>query len=670
MRTFVSLMVLATAALPLVANAVQAQGNVDPRIARVRTNKEGNDFAPPPTREAWLARREQVRNRILVSCGLYPLPERTPLNPKVYGKVERDGYTVEKVVLETMPGFYLSGNLYRPTRIQGTVPGILNPHGHWQEGRVAGDLQARCIGQARMGAVAFLYDMVGYMDSKPFGHAFMDDELAARGMNLTGLQLWNSIRALDWLLSLPEVDSNRIGCTGESGGGTQTFLLSAVDDRIQVSAPVCMISHHFQGGCTCENAPNLRVGTDNVEFAALFAPKPQLIVGATGDWTSQIQERGVPEIRAVYKLFDAEHNLLSVVHDAGHNYNQASRESVYTFFRRHLWGEKNPQPVKEAAFTPEEEKAITTWDASNPRPASAVSPAELKRYLNGVVAGQISSFRPTTDGQWRWSRNILRTALETLLDSAPLKGDTLVYEVAETLASPGLGYRKSRVLLSRKDEPEQTTVTLLVPDKKGNPGTITVVVHPKGSSASLASDGVPSELVAGLLRKGQGVVLVEPFLAEKHDEIVKRQSAEFFTTYNRTVLADRVRDVIHACGYAHKIARNVNLVGLETAGPWVLLAKPFAGGINRTAADAAEWEWTPTIASNDPMALPGALRYGGLKAFACLDAPDPLFLYNYGTALDTSWLRDAYRIQDSKALRLQPGRATQEALVSWLAGEK
>lgn len=670
MRTFVSLMLLATAALPVVTTAVQAQGSTDPRVARVRTNKEGNDFAPPPTKEAWLARREQIRNRILVSCGLYPLPERTPLNPKVYGKLERDGYTIEKVVLETMPGFYLSGNLYRPTRMQGKVPGILNPHGHWKEGRVAADVQARCAGQARMGAIAFLYDMVGYVDSKGFGHAFMDDELAAKGMNLPGLQLWNSMRALDWLLTLPEVDSTRIACTGESGGGTQTFLLSAVDDRVQVAAPVCMVSHHFQGGCTCENAPNLRVGTDNVEFAALFAPKPQLLVGATGDWTSQIQERGVPEIRAVYKLYDAEQNFLSVVHDAGHNYNQASRESVYTFFRRHLWGEKNPQPVKEAAFSAEDEKTISTWDAANPRPADALSPLELKRYLNGVVAGQVSSFRPSTDGQWRWSRNILRTALETLLDSEPVKDGVLIYEVAETVASPGLGYRKSRVLLSRKDEAEQTTVQLLVPDKKGTPGTLTVVVHPQGSAASLGSDGVPSELVAGLLRKGQGVVLLEPFLAGKQDELAKRQSSEFFTTYNRTALADRIRDVIHACGYANKLARNVNLVGLEAAGPWAVLAKPFAGRINRTAADAAEWEWSTQLGSGDPMLLPGALRYGGMKAFACLDAPDPLFLYNYGTALDTAWLEDAYRLQESKALQLVPGRATQEALVSWLAGEK
>src|SRR5688500_18777891 len=127
-----------------------------------RTNQQGADFRPPATRAEWEVRREQVRRRIIVSTGLYPLWEKTPLKPRVYGRIERDGYTVEKVVLETLPGFYLSGNLYRPTKVEGKVPGILNPHGHWDEGRVNADVQARCATQARMGAIAFQCDMVGY----------------------------------------------------------------------------------------------------------------------------------------------------------------------------------------------------------------------------------------------------------------------------------------------------------------------------------------------------------------------------------------------------------------------------------------------------------------------------------------------------------------------------
>ena len=152
----------------------------------------------------------------------------------------------------------------------------------------------RCIRWAKLGCVVFMYDMVGYNDSKPFTHAFLNDRLRRWGYSLAGLQTWNSIRALDWLTTLPDVDPARIGCTGESGGGTQTFLLTALDDRIKVAAPVVMVSDSFQGGCVCENAAGLRLGTDNVEFAALCAPRPMMLVGATGDWTAKTMTRAFP----------------------------------------------------------------------------------------------------------------------------------------------------------------------------------------------------------------------------------------------------------------------------------------------------------------------------------------------------------------------------------------
>ncbi len=243
----------------------------DRRRFEVRTNYQGADFQAPRSADAWRNRATHLREQMLVTLGLWPMFPRTPMNPRVYGKLKRDGYTIEKVVLETFPGFTLSGNLYRPAEAKGKVPGLLCPHGHWDDGRVNPEVQQRCIRWAKLGCVVFLYDMVGYNDSKPFTHAFLDDHLRRWGLSLPTLQTWNSIRALDWLTSLPDVDVARIGCTGESGGGTQTFLLTALDDRIKVAAPVVMVSDTFQGGCVCENAAGLRHGTDNVEFAAMCA---------------------------------------------------------------------------------------------------------------------------------------------------------------------------------------------------------------------------------------------------------------------------------------------------------------------------------------------------------------------------------------------------------------
>src|SRR5262249_34365355 len=194
----------------------------DARQVRARTNNEGVNFQPYTDRAAWLRRRQELREQILVSAGLWPLPERPPLQPQVYGRLERDGYTIEKVVLEILPGFYLTGNLYRPSegrRVVGSFgrfgpvlfptprphdpttprPGLLCPHGHWATGRFEEQIQARGIGLARMGGVVFVYDMVGFGDSKPFGHTLTNPALGLLGVNLTGLQLWNSMRALDFL---------------------------------------------------------------------------------------------------------------------------------------------------------------------------------------------------------------------------------------------------------------------------------------------------------------------------------------------------------------------------------------------------------------------------------------------------------------------------------------
>ncbi|MBO0700006.1 MAG: acetylxylan esterase, partial [Zavarzinella sp.] len=243
-------------------------------------------FSPPRTREAWNDRAKQVRTQVLVATGLWPMPEKTPLKPVIHGKIERDGYTVEKVYFASMPGHYVTGNLYRPTgKGEGKRPGVLCPHGHWANGRFhdAGEaaakksvesggektlksarffLQARCAQLARMGCVVFHYDMVGYADSTAIPHrtGFTDAEAELRLQSFMGLQTWNSIRALDFLASLPDVDPARIGVTGASGGGTQTFMVCAVDDRPAAAFPAVMVSTAMQGGYVCENCSYLRVG--------------------------------------------------------------------------------------------------------------------------------------------------------------------------------------------------------------------------------------------------------------------------------------------------------------------------------------------------------------------------------------------------------------------------
>src|SRR5712692_8213107 len=291
--------------------------------------------------DAWQRRAAYVREHVLASAGLLPLPERTPLNASIFGETKHPDYTVSKVYFESLPGFYVTGNLYQPVGA-GPFPAVLSPHGHWTYGRLENtdvtSIPARAIGLARLGFVVFSYDMIGYNDSRQLTHRFGGRRESLWGLSLSGLQLWNSIRAVDFLESLPEVRRDRIGATGESGGGTQTFLLAAVDDRIAGAAPVNMISLHMQGGCLCENPPGLRLDTNNVEIAATIAPRPLLMVSATGDWTSETMEVEYQEMRRLYALVGAEDRVWAVRFEAPHNYNRASREAMYAWMARWLQG--------------------------------------------------------------------------------------------------------------------------------------------------------------------------------------------------------------------------------------------------------------------------------------------------------------------------------------------
>jgi hypothetical protein len=223
----------------------------------------------------WEQRRAFLRKQILVSAGLSPMPPKTPLHPQIFGKIEGAGYTIEKVLLETMPGFYLGGNLYRPRNGKPKHPGVLNPHGHWQNGRLESSPidsgPAFGISLARQGYVVFAYDMVGYTDTMQVPHRFGSAAQRLWSFGPLGLQLWDSIRALDFMASLDDVDASRLGIAGASGGATQSLLLAAIDDRVQFESPVNMVSAMMQGDDLCENAPGLRLHTSNVEMAAMFA---------------------------------------------------------------------------------------------------------------------------------------------------------------------------------------------------------------------------------------------------------------------------------------------------------------------------------------------------------------------------------------------------------------
>jgi dienelactone hydrolase len=388
----------------VIAAALSLALLIAPAAARQAAYRTLNDTFDPPTVSdpaRWTRRAAYLRHHILTSAGLVPMPERTPLQPRIFGELARPQYTVSKVYFESLPGFFVTGNLYRPEG-KGPFPAVLSPHGHWAYGRLentpTNSVPGRAINLARQGFVVFTYDMVGYGDSRQLPHTFGGPREHLWGLSLAGLQLWNAIRSLDFLEALPYVRKDAIAATGESGGGTQTFLLSAVDERVAVSAPVNMISLHMQGGCLCENPPNLRLETTNVEIAATIAPRPLLMVSATGDWTKNTLEREYPAVRAIYALLGAADRVHAVRVDAEHNYNKASREAMYAWMARWLQGAPADVRVPERSFTPEAPADLLVFHQLSP-PAHAVTPEALTANWISAARRQLASADLATLGR-------------------------------------------------------------------------------------------------------------------------------------------------------------------------------------------------------------------------------------------------------------------------------
>jgi len=381
-------------------SALRARGEAaSPRPApRYRTLDDRMAVRHPASLEEWRGRAAYLREHILASAGLVPLPERTPLDPHVFGERKHEDYTVSKVYFESRPGFIVTGNLFKPIGA-GPFPAVLSPHGHWAYGRLENSASAsvpgRAINLARQGFVVLTYDMIGFNDSRQLSHTFGGMRESLWGLTLAGLQIWNGIRSLDFLESLPEVDRARIGCTGASGGGTQTFLIAAVDDRVKVAAPVNMISLHMQGGCLCENPPGLRLDTNNVELAATIAPRPLLLVSATGDWTNETMQLEYPEMRRFYALFGAEERVHAVQMQAEHNYNRESREAVYAWMARWLKGAPADVRMTETAFEPDRLREVLVF-FDRPLPAGAVSPSELTEAWIASAKRQWTEADPRT----------------------------------------------------------------------------------------------------------------------------------------------------------------------------------------------------------------------------------------------------------------------------------
>jgi dienelactone hydrolase len=529
-----------------------------------------------------------------VSCGLWPLPTKRTV-PRVAASESfvSEGLKLTNVALETLPGLFLCGTLYRPDR-PGTFPGVLNAHGHWADGHVTrepdvpkadprdknpapgrADLVSLAANLARQGFVVFAYDMLGYNDTDQVPHQTFGNDLESWlwGTTELGVQTFHSLRSVDYLCSLPFVDRKKIGVTGASGGGTQTFLLAAIDERIKASAPVNMVSASMQGGCTCENGPGLRVGTDNVELAATFAPRPQLLVCCTGDWTRNVPREESKAIGGVYRLFGAAPSFSVEQFHYQHNFNVESRESVSAFFKKHLRGETG-QPETPTSLKPEQLRIK--------RPAGKTG-EQLQAMLRTDADARVQSLRRRGGPR---ARTLLRDGLATAL-GVPLS-------LGAREQNSGVGVQTPGVLLVCVERDERVA----------------------GWAAALAAQGLAFETLA-----------LPPILVN-HAALWEN----YFSTYNQVPLGERVAQI-------QENSHGRMLVGIGKAGLWALIAAALAP--TPTACESLGFDGSDKSYIERAFA-PAWRGLGGIETARWLAAERPLQWKNQLSPTETArWLARA-----------------------------
>lgn len=367
---------------------------------------------PPATREEWETRRGEIRQGLQRAFGT--LPEKPcPLEPKVLGVLQRDGYRVEKIIFQTMPGVWMTASAYVPDK-PGKHPALLAVHGHWRGARLDPVLQKRCIGPAKLGYFVLAVDAFGAGErgiGKKLGdyHGEMvAATLLPTGMTLAGLQVYENMRAVDYLQTRPEVDGTKIAITGASGGGNQTMYAGAWDERFGAVVPVCSVGNYqaYLGVacCMCEVVPGALRFTEEGGILGLTAPRGLMVINVTKDGI----QFSIPEAKkslafasGVYKVFDKPDHVRHTTFDWHHDYSQAMREALYGWLAKHLKGEGDGSPLPDQPIKTEDPEALRCFPGDT-RPAEWMTipkfaAAEGKRLLQGRnIADDVAAWQAAT----------------------------------------------------------------------------------------------------------------------------------------------------------------------------------------------------------------------------------------------------------------------------------
>lgn len=653
-----------------------------PDDSRLKDPKDLNAYFPfvvPESKAAWEQRQAELKQRVMVSTGLFPMPKKTPLNAVIHGKVQRDGFTVEKVYFESLPGHFVSGLLFRPEgKVTSKRPAVLSPHGHGgrQQDYGADKMKAliesgaelheksgrfpklaRCAQLARMGCVTFIFDMLGYVDSHQISYevahrysairpemelqgrwGFYSPQAEGRLHSILGLQTWNCIRGLDFLESLPDVDAKRMAVTGGSGGGTQTILLGAVDDRHIAGFPNGMVSTSMQGGCTCENCSLLRVGTGNVELAALFAPRPQSMTAAN-DWTKEMMTKGYPQLKQLYEMLGVPENVdcYEMLHFP-HNYNAVTRREMYTWMNRHLKLGLD-DPIEELDWEPLTKEEYTVWTDDHPEPPKGNNyERKLLQQLNDRDLEVLAHHKPEGSTATQNYLSTVRSAWSTLIGRGLPKAEDV--QRTKGWKEVRAGYLEFGDYLTLTTHGEQLPIVSVYPKSVEWNQEVVLWIDGQGKQGMFPNGQAHADLLR-LIDAGYSVVGIDLYgqgefttngvpLKENPTVKTSRQFAGYTYCYNDTVFARRVHDILTVTAWVNgdeHSPKALHAVGVNGGGPLLAAARAIAGSeFSKAAVDTKGFRFGTLKTWKHAGFLPGAVKYGDLPTLLSLSAPNKLWI--------------------------------------------
>lgn len=406
----------------------------------------GHDTASA-TLEHWRGQRVKLRRRLIQSWGGFP-SQSCPLKPQVVGGFKREGYRVEKLLLQSRPGVTMTANAYIPDS-DGRHPAVLCVHGHFRMAKSEAVVQSRCIGLAKLGFFVLMVDAFG-AGERGIGKALGEyhGEMVAgtlwpTGLALAGLQVYDNMRAVDYLQTRAEVDPERIGVTGCSGGGNQTMYVGAIDERLKCVVPVCSVGTYqaYLGAacCMCEVTPAALSYTEEAGVLSLVAPRALMLINATRDgfqFSVGQAKKSLAEANKVFRLYKKEDHTRHVVVDSGHGYNQKMREAMYGWMTKHLKSEGDGSPIAEGVIKTEAVETLRCFPGDS-RPDTFIT---IPKFA-AAEARNILARRPIPNHgqQWAADEMLMRESLPRVLGGFP-KRTPLEAKITETDLGSEIAY--------------------------------------------------------------------------------------------------------------------------------------------------------------------------------------------------------------------------------------